>query len=346
MKQLFHLNWGLSVTLLALTISACAPSPTATPVPTSEPTVTPLPTATATATQTVTPLPTPTPRPTATNTPVPDISLILSDDFVTCTLPVLDEVARVYKCEVGEYTMLMRDTNRTRWIWYRETVEDFVVEVTTRQIAGLGGTDIGLIFRVASDGSTFYAFTTEPEGTYSLSLREASGWNDVASHVASDAIRKGIAANRLKVIAQGNQIALYANDQHLNTFTDSTFARGLVGFIVSHSAENSKAGFGTFRLSKINRKLVLPAPLPTPKSDAPDIPTGMGGLIVVNYYGRDANFDIAGKLYKVPANGRTYIFLPPGRHNWSSDIPGVGRAGGTTVIEQGKYSTQSFAARP
>ncbi len=78
----------------------------------------------------------------------------------------------------------------------------------------------------------------------------------------------------------------------------------------------------------------------------PPIPAGMGGLIVVNYYGNELNYDIGGKLYKVPGSGgRVIIHLPPGKHNYSADIPGRGRAGGTIEIMLGVYRTQSWADR-
>lgn len=72
----------------------------------------------------------------------------------------------------------------------------------------------------------------------------------------------------------------------------------------------------------------------------------MGGLIVVNWYGRELNYDIAGKLYKIPpSGGQVIIHLPPGKHNYSADIPGLGRAGGTVEISLGRYVMQPWADR-
>lgn len=87
-------------------------------------------------------------------------------------------------------------------------------------------------------------------------------------------------------------------------------------------------------------------PRPSPTSLFPPIPAGMGGLIVINYYGRELNYDIGGKLYKVPGSGgRVFIYLPPGKHNYSADIPGLGRAGGTVEIKLNEYQIQPWAAR-
>jgi len=87
-------------------------------------------------------------------------------------------------------------------------------------------------------------------------------------------------------------------------------------------------------------------PLPSPTSQFPPIPEGMGGLIVINWYGREINYEIGGKLYKIPpSGGRVIIHLAPGKQNYSADIAGYGRAGGTLEIVAGRYITQQWADR-
>ena len=153
----------------------------------------------------------------------------------------------------------------------------------------------------------------------------------------------GMATNRLKLIAQGNQIAFYVNDQFLNTVTDSTLSEGFGGFYLSGPNPNVQVAFSDLRVSKINRPLTLPRPRPTTTPEIPSIPAGLGGLIVSNRYGQEFTFDIAGKPYKARGDGKTYIQLPPGHYTWSADIPGVRRLEGTVDIVEGQYSTQSFS---
>lgn len=86
------------------------------------------------------------------------------------------------------------------------------------------------------------------------------------------------------------------------------------------------------------------APRPSPTSEFPPIPPGMGGLIVVNWYGREINYEIGGKLHKIPpSGGRVIIHLAPGKQNYSANIAGYGSAGGTLEIISGQYFTQSWA---
>lgn len=75
------------------------------------------------------------------------------------------------------------------------------------------------------------------------------------------------------------------------------------------------------------------------------IPAGQGGLLVVNYYGQQMNYTIAGTLHKIDGNGRKVIFLAPGKQNYSANIPGVGDANGTLDIVAGQCFTQSWANR-
>lgn len=94
-----------------------------------------------------------------------------------------------------------------------------------------------------------------------------------------------------------------------------------------------------------------PTPTSPPPTAAPSasrcgvIPSGQGGLLVINYYGRELNYTVAGKLYTVPANAQKAIYLPPGNVNYSANIPGVGNAGGTLEIKTGVCFVQSWAAQ-
>src|SRR5512140_833864 len=68
---------------------------------------------------------------------------------------------------------------------------------------------------------------------------------------------------------------------------------------------------------------LVPSPTPTLApflltNDTPGLPKGIGGLIVVNHAGEELNYNIGGKLYKVPAYGRMVIFLSPGKYTFSA----------------------------
>lgn len=75
------------------------------------------------------------------------------------------------------------------------------------------------------------------------------------------------------------------------------------------------------------------------------IPSGQGGLLVINYYGQQMNYTIGGTLYKIDGNGRKAIFLTPGKQNYSANIPGVGEKQGSLDIVAGQCTTQSWASQ-
>ena len=85
-------------------------------------------------------------------------------------------------------------------------------------------------------------------------------------------------------------------------------------------------------------------PGPTATPEFPPIPPGQGALIIINNNGQDMNYEISGKLYRVPGNGKTVIFLPPGTYNFSATIPGFSGISNTLEIQEGLYLSQSWAS--
>ena len=113
--------------------------------------------------------------------------------------------------------------------------------------------------------------------------------------------------------------------------------------MVMSQKPDAQVAFSDLRVSQINRPLTLPHPKPTSTAEIPPIPSGLGGLIVVNRYEQEFTLEIAGKAYKTPGNGKTYAHLPQGHYTWSANIPDVRRIEGTVDIVAGQYSTQNFS---
>ncbi len=356
----------LAALLLATLLSACAPAATPTPLPTATPraTDTPLPTLTPTETAipTNTPSPAPTstrtatPRPTATPTPATETSVIYTDDFskALCVLTTVSDANREFACADGEYTMLSKAEKRLWWVFYREPYDDFVLQVDGRIVSGTGRIEYGVVLRMASDGNKAFLFGIEPGSrAYIGEYYARPDWQTLAGPETSEAIKPGTEWNRLKVIAQASQLALYINDQFIDTVSDANLTSGTLGLYISNREANGKVAFDNVQVSRINRQLALPAgkerpPTPTP---LPPVPAGMGGVIVTNWMGVEMNYTIGGQLYKIPANGTTVIHLAPGRHKFSlNTATGLTAAcetaqGCTVEVELGRYYTQSWGQR-
>jgi hypothetical protein len=272
--------------------------------------------------------------------------VIFTDDFAsTCALRIADDVDRKYGCENSEYTLLMKTAGKMASSVYSTSYDNIVAETDVRMVSGNDGTEYGMLLRLSTDGNSYYLFTITQNGYYALSLYANGQWSDLIDYTKSSLIKTGNEKNHLKVVMQDTQIALYANDQFLNGLSNLTLKSGRLGVFAYSRDPNGKAAFDNVSISKINRQIAMPAPKPTATPDVPPLAPGMGGVIVTNFIGQEINYDLAGKLYKIPANGKEVIQLPPGKYSYGANIPGFGRSNGTIEIQAGVYLTQPWTAR-
>lgn len=358
----------IAFVLTAVTFAGCAPTATPTPLPptpdaqataakiaadasasltASAPTLTPVPTQTPVPTVTATRLPTLTP------TALPETSEVFRDDFASDCLYESDNDSRTMKCENGEYTILNKAANRIWWSYLGPEDPDTITEFDVRKIAGDDNMDYGLAFRVSSDASRYYYFSVVPGAAeYALLYHADQKWNDLISYTHSDAIKAGDATNHLKVVAQRQQFVFYVNGQLLGSITDTAEASGRLGLVMGSIDPNGKAAFDNVVVTKINRPLDLPAaqarpPTPTAR---PEIPPGMGAIIVTDFCGFDVNIDVAGQFHTIPINGSIVIFVAPGEHPVSATAGGkrlgCGGGGCSVVVAEGKYTPYPYCALP
>ncbi len=224
-----------------------------------------------------------------------------------------------------------------------------MVEVDATLVAG-NPVRYGVIVRRDDEKKNDFRFFLEPSGGYIIHQLIAGKVAAVVPRTHIDGLVP-TNANRIKVVAQGNKIALYVNDRWLYTMTDPSPVAGYFGIVVGGQA-GAEAAFDNLKASQILRPITIPGgnpptaatalPAPTQATKYP-LPSGKGGLIVRNFYGADMTFTIANQQYTVPANGETFIVLDPGTYPWSAFIPGKGQAHGSATVQAGRLSVQSFA---
>ncbi|MEP7199295.1 MAG: hypothetical protein ABI874_05700, partial [Chloroflexota bacterium] len=195
--------------------------------------------------------------------------VIFTDNFSgKCSLPEPDDDKHTFKCESGSYTMLNK-TGTSRWVYYTDVeYDDSVIEADAHAVSGPPFVEYGIVFRMTDDGKSFYGFTLTRDGKYTVwrcesPCTDSTDFVDLISYTVSNAVKAGTATNHIKIVAQGNQIAMYVNDQWLNTVTDSTFASGTLGFFLNSRDPNGKAAFDNLTVSQINGRLTLPKGVPT-----------------------------------------------------------------------------------
>ncbi len=340
------------------TLTAAAPTlaPTKPTETIAQPPIAAPPTAAPTSTPTATWTPTPslTPRPTSiplpSNTPG-QTSLIFSDDFSgTCALRERDNEEHTFKCQNGEYMMVSKLADYSWWNFYDDEYVDVVIEADARVPNGDDGVMYGIVFRAASDASGHYQVALSPMGGFAVdAYDQGSKWTSLIPYTESAAVRRGVEKNHIKVIVQGDQIAVYINNQFMGSVLDSTRSRGSVGFIMWSRNAGGQAAFSNLTISKINRPIELPTAKARP-TPLPTLAAGMGGIVVDNFCGFDVTITVGGQFAMIPVKGRIILSLPPGKYTVSATAPGqrLGCGGGGCGLEvvEGQYTPYPYCAGP
>ena len=139
-----------------------------------------------------------------------------------------------FYCQDGEYHLVAKGEGNIATMNDGD-FKNFILQAQMHSIENVGG--YGVVFRGQNNSpATFYIFQISPHnGQYQLikwSQREDQNgvlipWTD------SDAIKKSLETNELKVLGQGSQITLYINGEQLATITDDSFTHGTVGPVVT-----------------------------------------------------------------------------------------------------------------
>jgi hypothetical protein len=87
----------------------------------------------------------------------------------------------------------------------------------------------GIVFRHSEEKGSFYFFgVSSSDGSFTLSLYDGSGWNDLISPTQSTAI-KSDQVNHLAISMAGSQILLQINNQIVGNSEDNKLASGDAG---------------------------------------------------------------------------------------------------------------------
>ena len=120
----------------------------------------------------------------------------------------------------------------------------------------------GLIFRADSSNTSYYFFHIDTTGSFGLDLYDQSGQISNLTQGVNSAITIGLGqSNQLAVVADSDNIYLYANGQYLASVVDSTLSAGKVGLGVVDKSTPVDVQFDTAQVW---------SPLSTsPSSDTP-----------------------------------------------------------------------------
>lgn len=118
----------------------------------------------------------------------------------------------------------------------RTNFSNFVYQI---EATLLKGQEIGVVFR-QTPGYRFYYFFIRLDGTYGLKCSQGEERRSHLAQGTSHAIKGALnEPNVLAVIANGNIIDLYVNQQHLKSVVDNTYRSGRIGTATGIEARSS-----------------------------------------------------------------------------------------------------------
>jgi Tol biopolymer transport system component len=157
----------------------------------------------------------------------------------------------------GEYFVeYIEQSDRARLSTYPDrTFSDFTAEVEVRFASDVESVFGGLVWRW-QDNENFCRLRILNTGHYDVKALLEGEWQVLIDRASTPHINTGIATNRLKIVALGDQNSIYVNDNHLADFTDSSFDEGRIGVYAGVSAESPV----TTRISFDNLRVYVSEP--------------------------------------------------------------------------------------
>jgi len=219
------------VMLLLMVMSACSSSP-----------------APAIAT-----VPTSVPLATALSSPTPNSILFEDSEFTnSCTVDSTADVERFV--ENGQFNMRVLTPFYAKWTKCTKVeYADFILEVDATQVSGPDDNSYGVIFRYGINAGEFYAFLISGDGFYVFTVdgAEREDAELLVDWTQSPVIKQGAQTNHIKIVAVGENMKYYVNDQFLGEVQDARFGAGVVGFFTGTLAQGGvQISFDNLKISK------------------------------------------------------------------------------------------------
>ncbi len=290
--------------------------------------------------------PTTSPVPAASSSPTPPLtstspSLLYQDNFadtVQWHRGVGITTAEERFVEAHEYHIIVKTAPHLAWDYHQAArIADFKAEVDARVIqeptGGDGDYEYGMIFRFV-DADNFLCFVVRRDGAVQIAEQTNSRWQVIQDWRRNSAVRAAPDTNHFEVIGNGADVAIYANQQHITTFSTDNESTGYIGVLVGafDQRPNIQVAFKELAVWTLTAKPDIPKPVATTTRQAgvkPPPPTALAnlGVVVKNWLGQDAviiggegkneqNQALTMPEQHIPPNAEIVMQLHPGHYNW------------------------------
>jgi len=132
----------------------------------------------------------------------------------------------------GVYSVVALGDSATMWGVANVSFEDVVIEVAAVPVSAPANNnnDYGVICRNQPGGLDGYYLLISGDGGYAILKAEGGEFDALVDWTASASVNKGPTRNYLRVICEGQHLALYVNGELLAEADDATFSRGDIAF--------------------------------------------------------------------------------------------------------------------
>ena len=164
----------------------------------------------------------------AAPSPVPD-NVIFQDDFSDTNsgweVGDYDDGSVGYKD--GAYFVTSNSNGGTMWGVANHSFDNLALEVDATQVSAgpESNNDYGAVCREQGDGDGYYMLISG-DGYCAIIKAEGKEFQTLVEWAESNAVRKGNATNRIRVVCNGSTLEMFVNGQRVATAEDSTYATG------------------------------------------------------------------------------------------------------------------------
>ncbi len=189
--------------------------------------------------------------PPASPTPTPNI--LLQDDFSNPASgwEIGDYVEGYVGYGDGVYVVISDGDGNSMWGLANRTFDNVQIEVDASQISAPANNNnaYGIGCRIQSNDDGYYMFISG-DGYYAITKVVNSEYTNLVDWTRSTAIHEGNATNHIKIVCNGNELILYANDRRLSSITDTDYTSGDITLVVtSFEADPSEIHFDNLIVS-------------------------------------------------------------------------------------------------
>lgn len=162
--------------------------------------------------------------------------LLMADDFSNplSGWDVRNDPEVITDYRAGEFVIYVGKTDTAIWSKANHNLQDVVIDVDAREVAGPDDNLFGVICRYR-DVDNFYRFVISGNGHAGITKRSGGTVTVISAPTLprTEAVVRGQNANHLRAICQGPQLALYVNGQLVAEASDTDFQDGDVGLLAA-----------------------------------------------------------------------------------------------------------------